>query len=119
MVYLKDGEEQSDIRSGTGKGNVMAQAYSDLQGHLDRVRWAWKRAAAVQGLAAVVIEGIGMFLLFVLLDYIYQMPQNVRVLALATMGAITAFLFVRHVVRPLARVIPDDQVPLYIEERHQ
>ena len=44
----------------------MAQNYVELQGHLDRVRWAWKRAAALQGLSAVVMEGLGMFLLFAL-----------------------------------------------------
>ena len=35
------------------------------------------------------------------------------------MGAALAFLFGRHVLRPLLRVIPDDQVALYIEERQQ
>jgi hypothetical protein len=95
----------------------MAQNYTELQVHLDRVRWAWKRAAALQGLAAVVIEALGMFLLFVLLDYIYVMPQTLRVATLALMGAVLAFLFVRHVVRPLLRVISDDQIAMYIEER--
>jgi hypothetical protein len=93
--------------------------YIELQSHLNRVRWAWKRAAALQGLAAVVIEGLGMFLLFALVDYIYLLPQTGRVVLLATMGAVLAFLLIRHVLRPLLRVIPDDQIALYIEERQQ
>ncbi len=95
----------------------MAQNYLELQGHLDRVRWAWKRAAALQGLATVVIEGLGMFLLFILLDYIYVLPQGARVGTLALMGAILAFFFVRHVIRPLLRPISDEQIAMYIEER--
>ena len=95
----------------------MAQQYIELQSHLDRVRWAWKRAAALQGLAAVVIEALGMFLLFLLLDYIYVLPQGARVGTLALMGAILAFFFVRHVLRPLLRLISDEQIAMYIEER--
>ncbi|MBI3830053.1 MAG: hypothetical protein HY291_11080 [Planctomycetes bacterium] len=95
----------------------MAQNYIELQAHLNRVRWAWKRAAALQGLAAVVIEGVGMFLVFVLLDYVYVMPQPVRIAALALMGAALAYLFVRHVLRPLLRPISDEQLALYVEER--
>ncbi|MGD0088805.1 MAG: DUF4175 family protein [Planctomycetota bacterium] len=96
----------------------MAQ-YVELQSHLNRVRWAWKRTAALQGLAAVVIEGLGMFLLFALVDYIYILQQPARVAFLTSMGAVLAYLFGRHVLRPLLRVIPDDQVALYIEERQQ
>lgn len=96
----------------------MAQ-YAELQSHLNRVRWAWKRAAALQGLAAVVMEGLGMFLLFALVDYIYSLQQPTRVAFLTITGAALAFLFGRHVLRPLLRVIPDDQVALYIEERQQ
>ena len=97
----------------------MAQHYTELQSHLDRVRQAWKRAAALQGLAAVIVEALGMFLLFLLLDYIYVFPQTLRIAALALMGGIVAFLFFRHVIRPYTRVIPDEQVALYIEEREQ
>lgn len=95
----------------------MAQNYSELQSHLNRVRWAWKRTAALQGFAAVAVECVGMFLVFSLLDYVYVMPQPVRIGALALLGAAIAFLFVRHVIRPLLREIPDEQVALYIEER--
>ena len=96
----------------------MAQ-YVELQAHLNRVRWAWKRTAALQGLAAVVIECLGMFLLFALVDYIYILQQPARLAFLTIMGAALAFLIGRHVLRPLLRVIPDDQVALYIEERQQ
>ncbi|MCY3017408.1 MAG: hypothetical protein NTW87_00035 [Planctomycetota bacterium] len=95
------------------------EPYVELQSHLNRVRWAWKRAAALQGLAAVVMEGLGMFLLFALVDYMYSLQQPTRVAFLTIMGAVLAFLFGRHVLRPLLRVIPDDQVALYIEERQQ
>ena len=97
----------------------MAQNYSELQGHLNRVRWAWKRTAALQGLAVVVIEGIGMFLLFALLDYMYVLAPGLRVTSLVVIAALLAYLFARHVLRPLLKVIPDEQIALYIEERQQ
>ena len=46
---------------------MLTTSYSDFQSQLNRVRAAWKRAAAIQGLAIVTIEAIGMFLLFLLL----------------------------------------------------
>src|SRR5262245_21650020 len=93
--------------------------YSDFQSQLNRVRSAWKRAAAVQGFAVVTIEAIGMFLLFLLLDYIYVLPQTTRIASMALIGACLAILFGRHVIRPLMRKISDDQIALYIEERQQ
>src|SRR5690349_3151103 len=97
----------------------MTGNYSELQGHLQRVRWAWKRTAALQGLAMTCIEAMGMFALFVLVDHFYQMPQSVRTIVLALMTAAIAILFKRHVIAPLTRKISDDQVALYIEERQQ
>ena len=97
----------------------MPQNYVELQRHLDRVRWAWRRAKALQGLSAVVIEGAGMFLIFALVDHFYQMPQSARVLVLAAIGIVLGILFALHVGRPLTRKISDDQIALYIEEHQQ
>ncbi len=96
----------------------MAENYEELQRHLNRVRRAWRRAKALQGLSAVVIEGVGMFLVFALIDHAYAMPQTARILVLAGIGAVLAVLFALHVGRPLTKKISDDQIALYIEE-HQ
>ena len=96
----------------------MATEYATLQAHLDQVRRGWKRTQALQGLAVVLIEGLGLFLLFALLDYAYAMPQGLRVTMLAGLGGILALLFGRHVIRPLRRELPDVQVAQYVEERH-
>src|SRR4051812_9452358 len=91
--------------------------YAALGASLARVRWALKRAAAIQGLAIVVIEGVGMLLVLALLDRLYRLPQGLRIAALAESGLALAALAVRHVLRPLLRAIPDEQLALYIEER--
>jgi hypothetical protein len=95
----------------------MAQSYSNLKDQLDRVRRGWRRTAMLEGISAVVIEGAGLFLLFVLLDYMYVISQPIRVAGLAVLGGMIALLLVRQVLRPLLRVIPDEQIALYIEER--
>ncbi|MCZ7649191.1 MAG: hypothetical protein M5U26_28705 [Planctomycetota bacterium] len=97
----------------------MAQHYSELKQHLDEVRRGWKQTQALQGLAVVLVEGLGLFVVFSLLDYAYVWPQGMRVGALALLGGLLAFLFGRHVIRPLRREIPDRQVALYVEERHK
>ncbi|MBA2482535.1 MAG: hypothetical protein H0V44_17870 [Planctomycetes bacterium] len=93
--------------------------YAELRASLARVRWALKRAAAVRGLAVVVIEGVGMLLVVALLDHLYLMPQTLRIGILAVVAATIAVLLVRHVLRELLRPIPDDRIALYIEERQQ
>ena len=54
------------------------------------VRRAWKRAAALSGLAIVVTEGIGLFTVLLFLDWLYQPQPDVRLglwaVALAGLG---------------------------------
>ncbi|MBA3707561.1 MAG: hypothetical protein H0W83_01930 [Planctomycetes bacterium] len=105
--------------SDTAVASTGGASYEDLRASLARVRWALKRAAAARGLAVVVLESVGMLLVLALLDYLYVMPQIVRIGVLAVAGVAVGVLIVRHVVRELLRTIPDEQVAMYIEERQQ
>jgi len=81
----------------------MSHAYSDIQAQLQRVRRAWKRAAALQGLSAVFVETLGMLLVFAAIDYAYATPPHVRLMILGCICVIASALFVRQVMRPLMR----------------
>ncbi|HYF51916.1 MAG TPA: DUF4175 family protein [Planctomycetota bacterium] len=96
----------------------MANQYSDLQAHLHRVRWAWKRAAAARGAAIVVMEVLGMVAVFATLDHLYALPQTARYVILGTMALAVLVLSAVHVISPLLRRISDEQIALFIEERN-
>ena len=91
--------------------------YRHLATRFHSVRRAWKRAAALSGLAVVLTESLGILAVLIFLDWLFQ-PAVVFRFALwaAAIGGI-GFIFVRHVLRPLFRKIPDEQIALYIEER--
>jgi hypothetical protein len=90
--------------------------YGQLAAQFNAVRRAWKRAAALAGLAVVFMEGIGILTVLLFFDWLYR-PQPVARLGLWTLAmAGLAYFVVRHVIAPLLRKIPDEQVALYIEE---
>jgi hypothetical protein len=90
--------------------------YGQLSAQFGVVRRAWKRAAALSGLAIVVTEGIGIFTALLFLDWLYQPQPTVRIAVGALALVALVYLLIRHVVKPLLRQIPDDQIALYIEE---
>jgi len=90
--------------------------YGQLAARFGVVRRAWKRAAALSGLAIVVTESIGVFTVLVFLDWLYQPMPAIRIgVGLVALTGI-AYLVARHVVKPLTRKISDEQIALYIEE---
>ena len=90
--------------------------YQLLSARFGVVRRAWKRAAALSGLAVVVTEGIGVFTAILFLDWLYQPPPVIRLVLWAVGLAGIGYFFARHVIKPLLRKIPDEQIALYIEE---
>ena len=94
-------------------------SYQQLAARFGEVRRSWKRAAALSGLAIVVTESIGILTALLLLDWLYQPQPALRIAmwALALAGII--YFLVKHVARPLARKIPDEQIALYIEEHRK
>jgi len=92
--------------------------YSAIARELGRVRRAWRRTAALSGLAVVVLEAAGMLALMLLVDLLYEPGLPGRLAMLAASGLALAYLAARHVVSPLARRIPDEQVALFVEERN-
>jgi hypothetical protein len=93
--------------------------YQQLASRFAVVRRAWKRAAALSGLAVVATESIGIFTALLFLDWLYQPLPSIRIgMWVLALGGIV-YLLLRHVVKPLGRKITDDQIALYIEEHRQ
>ena len=90
--------------------------YEHLQRQFRKARRRWRRAAALSGLALVLLESIGVITLLILLGLFYGHLPAVRFTLFAAGAVIVAVLIVRHVVRPLVRRIPDEQIALYAEE---
>ena len=95
----------------------MAGKRDEFQRRLHRIRRGYKIAVAIQGLLLLVTEALGLFLLMLLVDWIYDLPGAGRVVLLAAGGAVLLGLFVWHVVAPLLRRIDEKQVALLVEER--
>ena len=79
--------------------------YLQVARHLGVVRRAWKRAAALAGLAIVCIESIGILTVALLIDWVYQPMPAVRLLIFVAVVAAIAFLSLRHVFAPMMRRI--------------
>ena len=93
--------------------------YSSLAKQLAAVRRAWKRTAALSGLAVTCLETLGVLTVAFLIDWIYQpLPAWRFILFIGVLVAVAALLL-RHVVRPILRRISDDQVALFIEEHNE
>jgi hypothetical protein len=92
--------------------------YAEMAGRLARVRRAWKRTEALRGLALSFVEGVGLFSVALLVDVLYRPGPAVRGLLLGAVLAAVIALLVRHVLKPVLRRIPDEQVALFVEERN-
>lgn len=90
---------------------------AQLKRRLDRVRLRWKLTAALRGLVLVMTEAVGMFLVFLLADWMYQFRTVPRLVLFGLGSLLLAGLVVRHVVYPLIRKISDEQIALLLEER--
>ncbi len=93
--------------------------YTHLTGQFDRVRRGWKRAAALSGFALVLLESIGLFTLVVLLSLFYGHIAWFRTVLFTAAGVCVAVLLIRHVLLPVMRRIPDEQIALYVEEHNE
>ncbi|HCE44459.1 MAG TPA: hypothetical protein DET40_13000 [Lentisphaeria bacterium] len=93
--------------------------YSQLSSKLGVVRRAWKRMAAISGLAIVLIESTGIFTVLMLADWIYGARPVPRLIAYAVALILVVIIFTRNVLKPLFRKIPDEQIALYIEEHNK
>jgi len=90
--------------------------YTEVAKHLNTVRRAWKRTAALSGLAVAVLEFTGIFTVALLVDVLYRPLPPVRVGVFVAALAALGYLLTRHVVGPVLRRIPDAQAALYVEE---
>jgi hypothetical protein len=106
----------SAIRNHEGD-EAMRDTTHAFQRRLSRVRRRWKAAAALDGALLVATEALGLFLIFMLADAIYNLSGEARLGMLGAGAAVLAALFAQHVVRPMLRRIPDEQIALYVEER--
>jgi len=90
--------------------------YPRVARRLNTVRRAWKRTAALSGLAVVVLESTGLFAVAILFDVLYRPRPPVRVGIFALAVAALGYLVARNIVAPLLRRIADTQLALYVEE---
>jgi hypothetical protein len=60
---------------------------------------------------------MGMFLVFLLADWIYRLGGLTRLIMLCVAGAVLLVLLARHCLWPLVRRISDERIALLIEER--
>ncbi len=90
--------------------------YQRVAKQLGAVRRAWKRAAALAGLAIVAIEAVGILIVALLVDWVYHPTPGVRIALLAAVIVLLAYLLFRHVISPLTKKISDDQLALFVEE---
>jgi len=93
--------------------------YSRLAAQFGKVRRAWKRTAVLSGLFMVLVESAGIFAVLLLFGWFYrEHPTACLVALILALGAV-GYLIARHMVAPLCRRIPDEQVALYVEEHSQ
>lgn len=92
--------------------------YKNIAARLRRVRWAWKRTAALTGLAVTVLEATGMFTVALVVDLLFRPGQQGRLALLGIVAATVGVQLARHVLRPLFRRISDQQLALHIEEHN-
>ncbi|MBM4041157.1 MAG: hypothetical protein FJ290_21865 [Planctomycetes bacterium] len=93
--------------------------YARVAKRLNTVRRAWKRTAALSGLAIVMLESTGIFTVAMLIDVLYRPRPPVRVGIFALAVAALGYLVARNIVAPLLRRIADRQLALYVEEHDQ
>ena len=92
--------------------------YARVASQLDVVRRAWKRTAALSGLAIVVLEAVGLLTVAFLIDVLYAPLPAVRVVLFAAVMAAALVMAARHVAKPMLRAIPDEQIAMYVEEHN-
>jgi len=90
--------------------------YQQLAAQFDGVRTSWKRTAALSGLAIVITESIGILTVLLFLDWLYQPLPMLRLSMWTAAVAVVIWFVMRHVLSPLSKKIPDEQIALYIEE---
>jgi len=95
----------------------MTKHMKAFERRLSKVRRRWKAAAALDGVLLVATEALGLFMLFLLADAVYTLSGEIRLGMLGAGLIVLTVLLVRHVVRPILRRIPDEQIALYVEER--
>jgi hypothetical protein len=93
--------------------------YGQLAARFGTVRRAWKRAAALSGLAIVATESIGILTALLFLDWLYQPLPLIRIAMWTAAVACIGYFLARHVLKPLLRKIPDEQIALYMEENRR
>jgi predicted outer membrane lipoprotein len=82
---------------------------------LARVRRAWKRRTSLAGLAAWLLETLGLFSVAMLANLLFDLHMVTRLLMLGVVVALSAAFFVWKVVRPWLRSVSDRDVALFVE----
>lgn len=89
--------------------------YAQVAQELARVRRAWRRSTSLAGLAAWLLETLGLFSVALLANILFDLHTVTRLLMLGAVVACSAGFFVWKVVRPWFRQVSDEDVALFVE----
>ena len=91
----------------------------NIRRQLASVRRAWLRTAVFAGCAIAAVEGIGILVMFLLVDLLFVSTASAHTVLATLAWTAVAALFAWHGSRPCVRRISDRDVALFIEERHR
>lgn len=89
--------------------------YAQVARELARVRRAWRRSTSLAGLAAWLLETLGLFSVAILANVLFDLHTVTRMLMLGAVVACSAAFFVWKVIRPWLRKVSDEDVALFVE----
>lgn len=92
--------------------------YGSIANKFGRVRRAWKRTAALSGLAVVLLESIGLLTTAILVDLLFMPGLFGRVIILFVLAISFIYLLYKNTIKPILRHIEDKQIALYVEEHY-
>ncbi len=96
----------------------LADKMAPIAARLGRIRGGIRRLYALDGLSRLALV-LGAFVVVTfLIDWALILPAYVRLFFLCAGGAVLGWLLFKHVVRPLAVRISDDDLALFVERQY-
>lgn len=96
----------------------MADAYNEIESRLTKVRRRWRNLGLIKAVSIGVVEAMGLVLLFMLADYVYQFSPLVRTVLLGVGAAAVIAVVLRHSLEPLRKRVRNTDLALLVEERN-
>ncbi|MDP6111019.1 MAG: hypothetical protein QGG53_04050 [Planctomycetota bacterium] len=95
---------------------ITSPQYDDLLSSLQRVRVWWRVAVLVQGVMLLAATFLGLLMVGVVGDHMLHLPRWLRLSAFVLIVGSSLWVFIRHVLTPLARSFSDAAVAMHVEQ---